>query len=518
MRRSSAILLTLLFFTAVFIACNSDGSRRIPSTEEWQKWSNPDYTIDADLFMKELKHCATTWDSPMYADNYARQHYQQQPASLIWVSRMGIDERADTLLLWLSKADELGFSPDVFHIDTLQSLIQKVRDLDFSHEACSSLLGRTEFLLTHAFLRYACGQRYGFINPNRVFNHLLIDQDAVGDKSKVVTYRRIYDMNSEQATDSFVHVAFNAVRHHHLSEFLRDIQPTDTLYHVMQREYTRAKAAGDTTTQRLARVNMERARWRYPHPTSGRYVFVNLASQQLTAVNTRIDSSLTMRVCCGNSSHKTPLLHSTINHVELNPYWVIPQTIVRKEIMPRHVGDSAYYARNQYQAINKETKEIVDPATLTAADLRSARYTLRQERGASNSLGRIIFRFPNNFSVFLHDTNNHGAFRYGNRAISHGCVRVEKPLDLALFYLEEPTPLFIDRIRMSIDMDPISPQGKQYKAKYPDATPLSRFTYDNPIPLWLDYWTLYPNLHGSLETFPDNYGYDRVIEKIFETY
>ena len=518
MCRPSAIFLSLFFLTALFIACNGDGARHIPTTEEWQEWSVLEYAVEVEPFQKELEHNTTVWPTPMYADNYTKQHYQQHPTSLIWVSRMGIDHRADTLLTWLNQAETLGFSPNVFYVDTLQQLLRQLRNQDFGQESSSTILGRLEFLLTRAFLRYACGQRYGFINPNYTFNHLLVDPPAAGEKRKTTIYRRIYDHESEQATDSFVQVALDEVRHHRLSAFLRDIQPRDTLYSIMQHEFTRAKAAGDTTRQRLSRINMERARWRYPHPSTSRYIFVNLASQQLTAVDTRLDSVLSMRVCCGNASHKTPLLHSIISRVELNPYWVIPQTIVRKEIMPRHVGDSAYYARNNYQAINKETKEIVDPASLSAADLRSARYTLRQEKGAGNSLGRIIFRFPNNFSVYLHDTNNHSAFSYGNRAISHGCVRVEKPLDLALFFLENPTPFFIDRIRMAIDLSPLSTEGKRYQAAHPDANPLGYFTYDNPIPVWLDYWTLYPDPHGSLETHPDNYGYDRVIEKLFETY
>lgn len=518
MRRQTAILLSLLIFTATFIACNSDMHRHLPTAEEWQEWTDPNCTVDADLVLKELKNSVAAWPTPMYADNYTQQYYQQHPSSIIWISRMGVDERADTLLEWLSQAEDLGFSPEVFHVDTLQILIHQLRSQEFGQENCNTILGRIEFLLTRAYLRYACGQRYGFINPNRTFNHLLVDQPASGEKSRGVTYRRIYDMGTEEASDSFVNVALDKARHHQISAFLRDIQPTDTLYSIMQREYTRVKATDDTIRRRQARINMERARWRYPHPSTDRYIFVNLAAQQLTAVDKQKDSVLTMRVCCGNASHKTPLLHSSIGHVELNPYWVIPQTIVRKEIMPRHVGDSAYYARNKYHAVNKETKEIVDPATLSAADLRSARYTLRQERGAGNSLGRIIFRFPNNFSVYLHDTNNHSAFSYGNRAISHGCVRVEKPLDLALFFLENPTPFFIDRIRMAIDLSPLTAQGRQYKAAHPDATPLGRFTYDNPIPLWLDYWTLYPTPYGSLEAYPDNYGYDRVIQKIFDSY
>ena len=515
MRRTQAALPPLfLLFAFITFSCSGDKTDNSTIAEGLQAWVKPEYAVDAAIVGEELQRRNDGQPTRMYADGYTQSYYQQPNAPMLWISRMGIDERADTLIAWLSGSDEIGLGPKVLSADSLRAALQQLRNSDFSRTDCSSQLARLEHMLTRSYLRYACGQRYGFVRPSRLLNRLLVDTPLPG--SKGTTYRRINDMRAEEPTDSFVHVALEAVRNHRITPFLQSIQPTDTLYRTMQREYKRAKEQGDTTRQRLARINMERARCRYPHPTKGRYIFVNLAPQQLTAVNG--DSILTMRVCCGNASHKTPLLRSAISYVELNPYWVIPQTIVRKEIMPRHVGDSAYYARNRYHAINKETKEVVDPSQLTADEMRSGRYTLRQERGAGNSLGRIIFRFPNNFSVFLHDTNNHAAFSYGNRAVSHGCVRVERPLDLALFFLDDPKPFFVDRIRMAIGLKPLTAQGLGYQAANPDAKPMPSFSYDRPVPLWLDYWTLYPNTKGQLEAYADSYGYDRAIERLIDSY
>jgi len=515
-------LTAFYFFTVLIIICitaceNRSQHHDAPTAEEFNEWVNPAYVLDEEAVKAEIHKQQSAFPHKMYADAHTSKYYQES-RPMAWFTRTGVSEQADSLLTWLEGTDDLGFSKEFFHTDTLRSLIARVKDFDFGDEGASLIGGRLEFLLTQAFIRYASGQRYGYIHPRHVFNKLLVDQPAAGEVRKTVRYRRIYDQESEELTDSFVHHAIDEVRHHRLGSFLQEIQPTDTLFRQMQREYLRAKSSGDTARLRLAQINRERARWRYPHPSEGSFIFVNLASQELTAVNPNRDSVLTMRVCCGNASHKTPLLHSNIKLVELNPYWVIPQTIVRKEIAPRHVGDSAYFARNSYRAINKKTKEELNPSVLTSAQLRSGEYTLRQERGAGNSLGRIIFRFPNNFSVYLHDTNSRGTFKRTNRAVSHGCVRLEKPLTLALYMLDDASELYIDRIRMAIDLSPISSEGKRYKAANPNTKHLGRINYPEPIPVWLDYWTLYPDTRGQLQSHPDKYGYDEVIEKILNDY
>lgn len=511
-----------VFFITLFslgiVACSKkSGNTGVQSLNDLQEWVCPQYTLNSNDIWHEIQKSMANMPTGMYADPYTKQHYTtRQP--LVWLTREGISLQADTLLTFLAKVDEQGLSPNSFQLDSIQKLLRRARELDFEGTDANKVVGPLEFMLTRAYLRYACGQRFGYIHPRHIFNNLLIDPPAEGERRTSVIYRQLYDHDSEEVSDSFVHHAIEQVRHHHISAFLHEIQPSDTIYRQIKTDYLRARQQGDTARTRLARINLERARWRYPHPDKGKFIFVNLAEQELTAVDTDCDTALTMRVCCGNSTHKTPLLHSEVRYVELNPYWVIPQTIVRKEIVPRHVGDSAYFARNNYHAIHKETKEEVDPALLTSAELRSAQYTLRQEKGVGNSLGRIIFRFNNNFSVYLHDTNNQSAFRNANRAISHGCVRVQRPLDLLLFLLDNPTAFYVDRIRMSIDLPPLTLAGRTYQQNYPNAKPLSSIGLSSSIPVWLDYWTLYPAPNGTLLTHPDKYGYDEVIEKALNAF
>ena len=283
----------------------------------------------------------------------------------------------------------------------------------------------------------------------------------------------------------------------------------------MKQEYLSAKEKGDTERARLAWINMERARWRYPRPHD-KYIWVNLAGFQLTAVNEKTDSTLTMRICGGAIAHKSPLLTSKITRLELNPYWNIPPSIIRHEIAPLHTGDTAYFTRHRYEIIDKKTRGIVNPATLSSAQLNSGQYVIRQTNGGGNSLGRIIFRFPNNYSVYLHDTNTPSAFRLATRAVSHGCIRLEKPLDLAFFIMEDLDSIQQDRIRMEIGKAPVTQWGKRYRVQNPqtEEKPKHKFyPVESGFSVFLDYYTLYPNREGVLEEHPDNYHYDTVLEK-----
>ena len=147
--------------------------------------------------------------------------------------------------------------------------------------------------------------------------------------------------------------------------------------------------------------------------------------------------------------------------------------------------------------------------------LNSGKYRVAQEGGAGNSLGRIVFRFKNNFSVFLHDTSNPGAFSRDSRAMSHGCVRVSKPFDLAQFVLDNPDEWLLDRIRISMDLPPMSEQGREYVATHgSDNKKLISYVPVKPrVPIYILYYTLWPDADGILQTWPDVYGYDDVMWK-----
>jgi murein L,D-transpeptidase YcbB/YkuD len=155
------------------------------------------------------------------------------------------------------------------------------------------------------------------------------------------------------------------------------------------------------------------------------------------------------------------------------------------------------------------------PAQVSQAMLLSRKYRVAQEGGAGNSLGRIVFRFKNNFSVFLHDTSNPGAFERISRAMSHGCVRVAKPFDLAQFVLDQPDDWLLDRLRISMGMPAETPQGLDYLQSHPDEKDRNKLIGYIPVkprvPIYIIYHTIWPDENGVIQTWPDVYGYDQVV-------
>ena len=221
-----------------------------------------------------------------------------------------------------------------------------------------------------------------------------------------------------------------------------------------------------------------------------------------------------MRVVCGGVNTKTPQLSSNIEWMEANPQWVIPTSIIENEVA-RRAGDSAYFARNRYNIVDKSSGQTLDASQVSRQMLLSGKYRIAQKGGAGNSLGRIVFRFKNSFSVFLHDTSTPSAFQRDTRALSHGCVRVSKPFELARFVLDSPDEWLLDRIRIAMGLTPETEQGQQWILSHPDPESrnkiIGHITVSPRVPLFIIYYTLWPDEAGVLQTWPDVYGYDKVM-------
>ncbi|MCQ2197626.1 MAG: L,D-transpeptidase family protein [Bacteroidaceae bacterium] len=484
--------------------------------------SDPKFPYDQSRIREVMDSVAkadTTW---MYADTYSKRLYNQQIDSVVlqdtlyWINPEGVDERAEVLVNRLKDVERHGLKRSSFYLDEIEADLSAFRALkpdSCTQEEVCQLLGKLEYRLTSAYFRYTFGQRFGYTRAYRVFHN--INGSSGGD-----TQSKLFDYKMDIPTDSFFSVAINKMADEDdMNSFLDEVQPSDSLYYAMCREYQNAVQNDSNERAEVARINVERARWRYARPPKkGRHIWVNLPSYMLRAVNTSKKEELTMKICCGKKDHQTPLLNSNISRLELNPYWVVPTSIVKKEIAPGHTGDANYFARNNMVAIDNQTKEELSAASLSRAQLLSGRYTIRQEKGAGNSLGRLIFRFPNRFAVYLHDTNTPSAFKRISRAVSHGCVRVEKPLDLALFLMDNPDELLIDKIRVAIDLKPLSDKGKKYKEETDPEDFMKNYMFKPTVPVFIDYYTLYPESNGTMVRYPDIYGYDKALKKVLDQF
>lgn len=428
-----------------------------------------------------------------------------------WFTRMGVSADADSLLAYLRRElPRNGLDTSAFFIPQIAEDLAVVRSLAFDSvgQNINELLPRLDDNLTKAYIDYTTGLRYGFVRPDKVFNRLQLTPDSNG-------YVRLFDYDVEAPDDGEAEQKLSSGDR---MSFLYSVQPSGYVYKALQNQLAQTKDKEERI--RLA-VNMERCRWRLKHPEEKeRMVLVNIPSQQLWAVCP--DSVLNMRICCGATATKSPLLNSEISYMQVNPEWIIPQKIVNTDIA-RHAGDTAYFIRNRYFITERSSGDTLSAAQVTSSQLISGKLRVGQRSGAGNSLGRIVFRFNNNFSVYLHDTNNRGAFNRDCRTLSHGCIRVEKPFELACFLLTDADDRLKDKIRISMDLPPETDEGKDYLEEHDDDDkPYRLISYKEvspKVPVFIVYYTAYPNPEtGFVETWPDLYGYDKVIIKEMEPY
>lgn len=492
----------MVFFVFSFIGCTNNK----PSMSE-----SCFATIDTCRIKDLLVSFSESDKDTVVGDNKLREYYSED-FQLLWVGNFGVDYSADSLLNVLASLNDFGFSGKLFLVDTLQSDLLTVRRLAFDAETDTvALLARLEYSLTKSFLRYATGMKYGFFNPYKVLNRKDIDKlEAAKGRQR---YRQLFDIKTECPTDSFYKVAFNHISPDDIGDFLDGLHPQSDIY------YSLKEMLKDTalTNEDKAKVvcNMERCRWQGANPDHNqkKYVVVNIPEFNLYAFDG--DSVEFMKIGCGTTRNKTPLLVSNIKWMEVNPVWIIPKSIIENEVCA-HIGDTAYFIRNRYSIIDKKSGDTIDAINVTKQMLKSGSYRIVQKEGPGNSLGRLVFRFPNNLSIYLHDTNSPGFFRNNRRTVSHGCVRVERPFDFAQYLLENPDEWLVDRIRISIDMKPETDRGKKYVKEHEDEGKegyrlVKRVNVEPNIPIYIVYYTVYPDVEKLMQFYPDVYGYDKLI-------
>lgn len=466
--------------------------------------------IDEDVIRAQLLQLSQSEQPVTDADRRVSEYYQRPLKQLLWIDYMGADRRSDSLLAYLQKVEEDGLSSRSFYVDDISRDLQQLRSMKFGKDGddLNHLVARLEYRLTKACLRYCYGQRFGFINPQRIFNRL--DMEPQDSLHPEVRYRGLFDMDMDVPTSAYAEEVYAKIAHDSIAQHLRDIQPQCTMYHNLKEML---KNTRDDEQRRRVVCNLERCRWRlhHPIPDEGKRIIVNIPAFHLYAYGA--DSVLDMRVVCGAVTTKTPQLTSEVEWMEVNPKWVIPKSILEKDVAHR-AGDSAYFARNHYEIFDKTTHEQLDVSQVSRSMLLSGKYRVAQTSGDHNSLGRIVFRFKNAFSVFLHYTSSPGAFKRDNRAISHGCVRVQRPFELAQFVLDQPDEWLLDRIHISMGLGAITDRGRQYLATHRDEEEHKLIGYvpvKPRVPLYIIYYTLWPDEHGTIQTWPDVYGFDRVV-------
>lgn len=477
-------------------------------------------------------------------------HYRKNGVNPLWVSDEGHTERAKVLYDVLKGANGEGLNSGDYYLSILEPLWDSQKATD---------LAKLEVLLTYSLAAYAADAREGRADPRKLDPLLFATArdntvDPIELALEAVAASDLREFLAKQTPNNVHYLRLKDAlkRYRDFSEQggWATISEGETLKLGMQSERIplirkRLKITGDNLAkestlqvfdeqledavklfqkrhhleidgaigrQTLAAlnipvekliqriiINMERWRW-LAHDLGQKRLFVNVAGFNLVGTE-QARVQIKMPVIVGKTYHKTPVFSDFIKYIEVNPYWNIPSSIAVKEMLPKLI-ENPYYLRRKnirvYDSWGSNAQEIDS----TLIDWRSVgsgikRFKLRQEPGRKNSLGTIKFMFPNKYNVYLHDTPTHSLFRRVQRAFSHGCIRVSKPLHLASYLLGgESKGWSVKRLQKLVA------RGKRTILKL-----------EVPYPVHILYRTAVVGEDGLVYFADDVYGRDALLEK-----
>ncbi len=290
---------------------------------------------------------------------------------------------------------------------------------------------------------------------------------------------------------------------------------------------------------RKIKINLERFRWNDYSDTS-KYIFVNIPDFRLHVIENKKEL-FSIKICTGKKrpanfekqlkvykrtrrlhdkpdDWETPCMYGEISNLILNPTWNVPPSIMREEIFAGIKKDSSYLLKKNFKVYKGGVEINYNEVNINELAIENIPYRIIQDPGAGNALGKIKFMFKNPFGVYLHDTPSRTPFTYSNRAVSHGCMRVEKPLQLAEFILRNHSKWNIDYLKIEIgqkvdDKTKFAEYKKKRSALRKNASigETTEVTLDKKIPLFVDYYTTWVDDNGEINFRDDIYRQDKIL-------
>jgi L,D-transpeptidase YcbB len=250
---------------------------------------------------------------------------------------------------------------------------------------------------------------------------------------------------------------------------------------------------------RQLRLNADRQEAFAPEP-EGDYILVNVPAFTVRIVEGG-GEILSLRAIVGLPSRPTPTFSAQMTHLVLAPYWHVPPGIASRDQFPRIREDLAHLQREGMVILDQNTGQRVDPAGIAWESLTGAefnrRYRIRQDPGPRNAMGDVKFMFPNRHNVYLHDTPNRDLFDQPRRALSSGCVRVDRARELADHLLRQAPDWTPERIREVIA------NGRERRVNLPA-----------PVPVHIEYWTAFADAEGTVHFREDIYRRDEGVSEM----
>ncbi|MEM6462094.1 MAG: L,D-transpeptidase family protein [Pseudomonadota bacterium] len=481
--------------------------------------------------------------------------YYKADADFIWVSGDQPNERARTAMKVMAAADEVGLSASDYRVDMPTGNIDAA-----DAESRKRALMQFEMNMSAAALSYVLDATRGRINPNKLsgyhdFKRKEVDlasalenmavTDGAGDYLRVSNpgnpqFQAIMDELAElrraEAEDhieiaegTFLKVGRSSpevgkvvaairkrgsdallVEHgltlvdydtnggdlytQELAEMVRQFQrENDLAPDGIVGKMTIAKLSGMSNETKIDKLvlAMERLRW-LPRDLGARHVFINQPAYRATYVEDGKDA-ISMRAIVGKTSNQTSFFQDEIETVEFNPYWGVPRSIIINEMLPKLRRDPGYLDKLGYELTDRRGRRVSSRnVNWYAVGPKSVPVDVRQPPGRKNALGELKILFPNEHAIYMHDTPTKNLFERDSRAFSHGCVRLHDPRGMAAAVLGKSREHVAQQIA----------QGRNL------AEPV-----EQKIPVYVSYFTAWPNDDGSVGYFADMYGRDKHLDK-----
>lgn len=250
--------------------------------------------------------------------------------------------------------------------------------------------------------------------------------------------------------------------------------------------------------ERISQIERNIERWLWmPDDLGDKYILVNIPGFELNAYENKA-LSLNMRVIVGSgyNEQNTPVFKDNIEYLVFRPYWNVPEDIAIEEIAPKALEDETFLARNEYELV--DGTEAIEPDEEALEHLMDGEFRVRQRPGPLNSLGLIKFMFPNQHAIYLHDTPADDLFDRQIRDLSHGCIRLEYPAQMAAFVLSGQS--WSDN-----DIQEALYEGERQEVYL-----------EKQIPVYLMYLTTFVDEDGTVHFFDDVYEYDRKLASVLD--
>ena len=380
--------------------------------------------------------------------------------------------RKDTVL---SDSFYLGILQDVIARNEVQQPLQSLEPKHPAYDSIKTYL--SSFLDSAKFINYTF-LAYPYTDSVRFFKQL---------------QKRLYE-------DSLMPILYNKIDTSLLSKAIRKYQVRKGWKVTGKVNEALVKSLNNNDVQKFKRIALNLDRYKLlPDTFPLTYIWVNLPSFNLKLWDSGA-IAIESRVIVGASKTRTPLLSSEITNFITYPQWTVPYSIIFKEMLPSIKKDSNYLAKQNLMVVD-ENDSIIDPKTIEWQKLSKKHfpYLIKQRQGDDNSLGVIKFNFRNKYSVYLHDTNARWLFGKSQRALSHGCVRVQEWQKMADFLVRKNQ----EKVPSDTLKAWFARQEKHVVWGFPR------------VPIYIRYFTC-EGVNGKLRFFEDIYGEDQLLtEKYF---